>query len=471
MKNPRRRGLLGLSLALALVLAACGGDTTDTTAAGGTDTTAADGTDTTAADGTETTAADGTGTTASASGSAADACAADEFGCVEYAEGEPITIGSLLVISGANASLGTDSQYGVELAADYIDGSFDGEAGQFMGRDVAFNHQDDGCSAEGGQAGAQALASDEKVVAVIGTSCSSAALGVADTILSDRGIAIISPSNTGPALTDPAQHQEFYLRTAHNDLIQGAAVANFAAERGITSAATIHDGSPYADGLQQAFADVFSSTGGTITKQEAIQVGDTDFNSVLTDIAADSPQMLYFPIFVAEGGLITQQARAIPEMAETVLAGSDGMFTPDWITAAGAENANGVYISGPDLTALADPEFYDQQFLPEYEERFGSEPQSVFHAHAFDATNLVFQAIEDVAIEEEGTLFIPRTALKDALYAVEGYQGVTGTLTCDDNGDCQSTATMAIVVVEDGEFSTEPVFSQTINLADVQGGG
>ncbi len=477
MRNPRRRGLLGLSLALVLVLAACGGDTTDTTAAGGTDTTAAGGTDTTAAGtdttaaGTDTTAA-GTDTTASAaSGSAADACAADEFGCVEYAEGEPITIGSLLVISGANASLGTDSQYGVELAADYIDGSFDGEAGQFMGRDVAFNHQDDGCSAEGGQAGAQALASDEKVVAVIGTSCSSAALGVADTILSDRGISIISPSNTGPALTDPAEHQPFYLRTAHNDLIQGAAVANFAAEQGITTAATIHDGSPYADGLQQAFADVFSSTGGTITKQEAIQVGDTDFNSVLTDIAADSPEMLYFPIFVAEGGLITQQARALPEMADTVLAGSDGMFTPDWITAAGAENADGVYISGPDLTALADPEFYYQQFLPAYEERFGTEPQSVFHAHAFDATNLVFAAIEEVAIEEDGTLYVPRTALKDALYDVEDYQGVTGTLTCDDNGDCQSTATMAIVIVEDGEFSTEPVFSQTINLADVQGGG
>ena len=134
----------------------------------------------------------GTGTTASATGgSAADACAADEFGCVEYAEGEPITIGSLLVISGANASLGPDSQYGVELAVDYIDGSFDGEAGQFKGRDLAFNHQDDGCSAEGGQAGAQSLASDEKVVAVIGTSCSSAALGVADTILSERG----SPSS------------------------------------------------------------------------------------------------------------------------------------------------------------------------------------------------------------------------------------------------------------------------------------
>ena len=67
-------------------------------------------------------------------------------------------------------------------------------------------------------------------MAVIGTSCSSAALGVADQILSEEGIALISPSNTGPDLTDPATHQEFYLRTAHNDLLQGAAVAQFAFE-------------------------------------------------------------------------------------------------------------------------------------------------------------------------------------------------------------------------------------------------
>jgi branched-chain amino acid transport system substrate-binding protein len=388
-----------------------------------------------------------------------DPCAADEFGCVEIAEGDPIQIGTLLVISGENASLGQDSQNGAVLAMDFRD-----TPGEIAGHPVEFNHQDDGCSAEGGQAGATALAAEPQIVAVIGTSCSSAALGVADTILSDAGIVLISPSNTGPALTDPATHQPFYLRTAHNDKLQGAAVANFAFnEAGWQTASTIHDGSPYADGLQQVFSDTFSSLGGTIARQEAVQVGDTDFKPLLTDLAADQLDGLYFPIFVAEGGLITAQARTVPGLADTELAGSDGMFTPDWIEAAGADNAEGVYISGPDLTALADPDFYENEFLPAYQEKFGEEPQSVFHAHSFDAMNLIADAIETVAIQEGGTTQIPRTALKDELFNVDGFEGITGNLTCDDNGDCQPCATMAVHQVAGGDFG-DPIYTEELCL-------
>jgi branched-chain amino acid transport system substrate-binding protein len=400
-------------------------------------------------------------------------CNEDEFGCVEIGPDDPITIGTLLVITGENASLGQDSQNGTVLAVDYFgtDEWPGEEGGTILGHPVEFNHQDDGCSAEGGQAGATALRAEEQVVAVVGTSCSSAALGVADQILSEEGIALISPSNTGPDLTAEETHEDFYLRTAHNDLLQGAAVAQFAfEEEGLQTASTIHDGSPYADGLQQAFADAFSGLGGEILAQEAVQVGDTDFQPLLTDLAADSPEALYFPIFVAEGGLITQQARETAGLEDTVLMGSDGMFTPDWIEAAGPENAEGVFISGPDLTAFANPEFYDGEFLPAYEDKFGEEPQSVFHAHSFDAMMMITAAIEEAAIEgDDGSLTIPRTALKDALYATD-FAGITGQISCNETGDCQQQATMAVFVVENGDFSTDPVFSVELNLADYIGG-
>jgi branched-chain amino acid transport system substrate-binding protein len=396
-------------------------------------------------------------------GDGADPCAEDEFGCVEVAAGDPIQIGTLLVITGENASLGQDSQNGSVLAADFFE-----TPGQILGHEIEWNHQDDGCSAEGGQAGAQALAAEENIVAVIGTSCSSAALGVADTILSEQGIALISPSNTGPDLTAEATHQPFYLRTAHNDLLQGAAVAHFLAqEEGAETLATIHDGSPYADGLQQAAADVFEADGGEVVTQEAVQVGDTDFGPLLTDIAAEEPDALFFPIFVAEGGLITQQARETAGLEDTILAGADGMFTPDWIEAAGAENAEGVFVSGPDLTAFADPDFYENEFLPAYEEKFGEEPQSVFHAHSFDAVNMLAAAIEEAAIEnDDGSLTIPRTALTDALFATDGLEGITGTLSCNELGDCQQVATMAVFEVENGDFSESPVFSEELSLEE-----
>jgi branched-chain amino acid transport system substrate-binding protein len=285
---------------------------------------------------------------------------------------------------------------------------------------------------------------------------------VADKIFGDQGIPLVSPSNTSPALTNPGTHNPFYLRTAHNDSIQGAVVAEFAAqELGAASAATIHDGSPYAEGLANAFAAAFEAAGGTITDQVSVQTGESDYSSILTDLATGGPELLYYPIFVAEGGLITQQA--VENGSFTYLAGSDGMFTPDWIAAAGAENANGVYISGPDLSQLAgDADFYENQFLPAYNEAYG-EPTSVFHAHAFDATNIVLTAIESVAIEDGDTLHIPRTALKDALFATENFPGLTGTLTCNENGDCQQSATIGVVTVENGEFS-DYVYSATKGL-------
>src|SRR5687767_3875044 len=77
-------------------------------------------------------------TTTDGKGQPDDACAADEFGCVEVAEGDPISIGTLLVISGENASLGQDSQNGAVLAMDFRD-----TPGEIAGHPVEFNHQDD----------------------------------------------------------------------------------------------------------------------------------------------------------------------------------------------------------------------------------------------------------------------------------------------------------------------------------------
>ena len=176
-----------------------------------------------------------------ASGAAVD-CSTVEFGCVTVAAGAPIQIGTLLSVSGDNADLGTDSLYGVQLGLDHLDGVFDGQPGQILNHPVQLQNEDDTCSAEGGAAGSQKLASNPDIVAVIGTSCSGAALGVADKTLGDKGIVLLSPSNTNPALTAPATHNPFYFRTAHNDAIQGAVVADFAHQKlQATTAATIHD--------------------------------------------------------------------------------------------------------------------------------------------------------------------------------------------------------------------------------------
>ncbi|MCB0198358.1 MAG: branched-chain amino acid ABC transporter substrate-binding protein, partial [Anaerolineae bacterium] len=184
-----------------------------------------------------------------------------------------------------------DSQTGVEVAIQ--------QRGEVAGHPVELIPEDDGCSAEGGQTAATKIASDDSVVAVVGHSCSSSCTPAAP-IYNDAGLTMISPSCTAPALTGADSHVPSFLRTAHNDNVQGRVMAEYVFnELGLTTAATIHDGSPYAEQLQQVFADTFAELGGTITAQEAVNVGDTDMRPVLTSIATASPEFLYYPIFIA----------------------------------------------------------------------------------------------------------------------------------------------------------------------------
>ncbi|HVI83980.1 MAG TPA: branched-chain amino acid ABC transporter substrate-binding protein, partial [bacterium] len=55
---------------------------------------------------------------------------------------------------------------------------------------------------------------------------------------------------------------------------------------------------------------------------------------------------------------------------------------------------------------------------------------------SYDAAMITFAAIQKVAKSDGGSLYIGRQALRDALFATKGFKGLTGTLTCDANGDC-----------------------------------
>lgn len=351
----------------------------------------------------------------------------DEIGCVSYGPDEPVRIASALVISGANADLGLDSQYGVEIAIDFQEDLF--------GHDIELQAEDDGCSAEGGQAAGQKIVSDPSIVAVVGTSCSGAGVPMSE-VVSEAGYVMISPSNTAPSLTNPdVAWNPGYLRTAHNDEVQGQAMAEFALDvLEVTQAAAIHDGDPYTEGLASVFANSYEEMGGEIVEFTAVNKGDSDMRPVLSSIAAAGPpEFMYYPVFTAEGGFITKQAKEVTGLEDTILAAADGMISESAIEAVG-EAGEGMYFSGPDLSFSG--QLYED-FISAYVENYGSEPISVFHAHAFDAANMIFDCIEEVGVEEDdGSLHIGRQALRTCLYETEGFQGITGTLTCDQYGDC-----------------------------------
>ena len=405
--SKRLTRFLSLFAALTLVLAACGDG-------GGTATTEAPDT--------------GTGDTT--------APAEDALGTVTIGDGEAIQIRSLNAISGDTATLGIPNQNAVQMAiADY---------GQIQGHDVDMGTGlDDLCSNEGGQAAAQTIVADEQVLGVIGTSCSGAATA-ASPLISDAGMSMISPSNTSPALTSDLQgtagtdYHPGYYRIAHNDLFQGQAVAEFVFnELGLTTAAAIHDGDPYTQGLAQAFSDAFEGLGGTMTGFTAVNKGDTDMSGVLTEVAAGSPEAVYFPIFPPEGNFIAQQVGGVEGLADTTLLAADGMLVENFLEIPESE---GVYFSGPSLqfgeNANEVTGVSATDFLASYEEEFGEAPTAAFWAHAYDATVLLLSAIDEVAVDNgDGTLTVGRQALRDAITAMT-FNGLTGQVACDEFGDC-----------------------------------
>lgn len=390
----------------------------------------------------------GTTTTTTAATTTTEAFTCGDLGCVEVAPGEDIQIRALQSISGETAPLGTDQVRGIELAIT--------DVGPVLGHNVNLGTvEDDLCAAEGGQAGAQAILAQEGVVAVVGTTCSGAA-AAASPLISEAGGVLISGSNTSPSLTSdlagtPGENYHVgYYRTAHNDLFQGGAVARFAYNNlGVTKAAAIHDGDPYTEGLARAFADAFEALGGEVVVFTAVNKGDTDMTAVLTEVAAGGPELVFFPIFQPEGDFIIQQQGGIAGLENVTWVGADGLLADTFME---LPETAGMYFSGPDLrfgdNASVTGKSYSD-FLDAYVAAYGEDPPNVFHAHTYDATVMVLKAIEAVAHQSaDGTLMIDRQELRDALTATTDFQGLTGSLSCDDFGDC-GAQTISIVKHED----------------------
>lgn len=400
-------------------------------------------------------------------------CDDDFYGCVEYGADGVIGLGALLWLSTGADQVGLDSRRGVELAIDYLGGEFDGAPGTVLGHEVRIEAVDDGCDQDQGTRGAETLVGLPGLLAGVGTTCSSAALDAAAEVFNEAGIMLISPSNTAPDLTDPLIREEFYARTAPNDLIQGTVVGTFGTRLvGGGTALAITDRTAYSNSLVEAFAGAFPEG-----RVRVLSVRDDDGpDQIRTKVEkaisrSGSPEVVYFPL---NGDVCVASVKAIAGTVDAKLLTSDGCLNESVLTAA-SSNGVEVFASGPDVRALESNPFYETEFLPAYKDQYGERPGSVFHAHAFDAANLIFDAFRRTAlIMEDGSIAVPRTAFKEAIFSVTAYDGFSGRLTCVPTGDCQESSLISVYrspawPIEGGTNDSKPVYSQTESLAGLTG--
>jgi len=351
----------------------------------------------------------------------------DAIGCVTIGPDEPIKIAPFQSQTGPLAELGVEGERAIQLAAE--------EYGEIKGHAIELAAEDSGCTPENGTTGALRVVADPQILGAIGTTCSGAA-ETASKIVSDAGMVMISASNAAPALTFFAgERGEFsqpgYFRTSQNGQYSGAAAAHFAYESGIRKAATLNDGDPYSVGLTEVFALTFEELGGEIVVNTTVNKDDADMEPVLEAIAGAGAELLYFPIFRPAGDHILRQAKAMAGFEEVAFMSADGLNNDIYLAEMG-EDAVGMY-----FVAASEPQGAAYEALTQrYTEQFGA-PFTPYYGPYYDATMMLLHAIEAAAQQQDdGTLLVGRQAVRDYLLNLRDFEGTTGTITCDEYGDC-----------------------------------
>ncbi len=320
-------------------------------------------------------------------------------------------------LSGDRAVLGSAIRNGVLLAAERRAKEI-----AALGFDVKVVPYDDRARRGVGIAKAEEIVADPDVLFVIGHLTSNVAVPASE-VYQRAGLAMISPANSDPQLTD----RGFLTvsRVVGRDDIQGAAAADFAAtELKARRVFIVHDGSPAGLAVAAAFRERARRTGLSLAGERGLE---KDLGPLLAALAASPPDLVYLSMTFAQAGAVIRQARA--KEVKSAFIGPDWLDSPRLLQVAG-RSAVGTYftlVAGP-------PDFYagSEAFVQDYRKRFTAEPPP-FALQAFDAATLGLEALSRAIRAAGGKPSRGRVAAE--IRRTAGFRGLTGTLTLDARGD------------------------------------
>ncbi len=187
-------------------------------------------------------------------------------------QGKVIKIGEYGSLTGADATFGSSTKNGVDLAIAEINA-----AGGVGGAQLQVVVEDDEGKPDEAATVVDKLLSQDRVAAVLGEVASSRSLAAAPKC-QNAGVPMISPSSTNPKVT---QIGDYIFRVCFIDPFQGTVMARFVTEHlHLKRAAILRDvKSDYSAGLAQFFTDTFTKLGGTVVSEQMHETGATDFTA------------------------------------------------------------------------------------------------------------------------------------------------------------------------------------------------
>ncbi len=391
---------LGLAMAMAASLTACGSSssTTETTTAAAAD---------------ATTAAAGESTAAS---------------------GEVFKIGGIGPVTGAAAVYGLAVKNGAQIAVDEINAD-----GGINGYQIDFQFQDDEHDAEK-SVNAYNTLKDWGMQMLMGTVTSAPCVAVADKTMADNMFQI-TPSGSS---VECAQNPNVF-RVCFSDPDQGAASATYIAENKLADKiAVIYDSSDvYSSGIYEKFASEAANHGLDIVAAEAFTAdSNKDFSTQLQKAKDAGADLVFLPIYYTEASLILNQANTMGYAPKFF--GCDGMDGILQVDNFDTKLAEGLMLLTP-FAADADDEL-TQKFVTAYKEKYGETPIQ-FAADAYDAIYAIKAAAEEAGITPETSVSDTCDKMKEAMLKITA-NGLTGeNMTWTEDGEPHK-APKAVKVVD-----------------------
>ncbi len=322
-----------------------------------------------------------------------------------------------------------------ELAVREINGR-----GGIRGRPLQLVVLDDSANADVTLRVARELYDNSNVIAVVGHLTSSSTLAAAPVYGSGTNpIVQISPSASSPLITDAGPHT---FRVCPSDLVHGSRLAEWArAQLGAERAAILYQNDDYGRGVRATFASSFLELGGSIVSEDPYVDGIPSFGPFLQRVRQrGGADVLLVAGTRASGSRIAATLDTVG-MSVRIIAG-DGLVGIGQTTM-----PEGVVISTAYLPDR--PGSRNSDFVRAYRAAYRNELPDYRGAGTYDILYLLAQAMETVGPD--------RGRIRDYLARVgrdiEPFEGVTGPIAFDENGDVPGKDAV-IGVISDGRLVT-----------------
>jgi branched-chain amino acid transport system substrate-binding protein len=358
-------------------------------------------------------------------------------------DAETIKIGQYASLTGKEATFGTQVDNGIKLAIDEING-----AGGVLGKKIELVTEDTQSQTSGAQNAVEKLIGRDQVVALIGEVASGRTMAAAP-IAEREKIPMLTPASTNEKATmneKTGKVLDYVFRICFIDPFQGEVMAKFAVQNlGLKRVAVLRDNAnAYSVGLAKNFIDKFTAMGGEIVEEQAYEGGQNDFKAQLTAIKAKNPDGVFVPGYYTEVSLIATQARELG--LNVPLLGGDGWDSPVLTQGAAGKALENCYFSNhyseQDTSAAV------QDFVKRYDAKY-HETAGAMSALGYDAMKIIAQVIKEAGKADA-------QSIRDGLAKLNGYKGVTGTITIDDKHNATKPA--VVLQIKNGK----PTYLATI---------